>query len=113
MKANEATGVERYGAEVKCRAVLAAWTESQPAAVVCRELGVSPSLFSQWQDRAMTGMLSALEPRRTRGLLQPQPALPVPVKRLLDRKAPELAGAWTRRERPVRPAPAPSATPGA
>lgn len=44
---------DRYGALEKCRAVLAVWTERQQASALCRELGVSASLFSQWQDRAV------------------------------------------------------------
>jgi hypothetical protein len=70
----------------KCRAVLAVWTERKQAAALCRELGMSASLFSQWQDRALSGMLEALEPRGTRAQTQ-GPALPLLVKRLLDRKA--------------------------
>lgn len=83
---------ERYGAAQKCRAVLAVWTESKQASALCREMGVSQSLFSQWQDRALSGMLEALEPRGVREAA-PGPALPLLVKRLLERKvrAMELA----------------------
>ena len=73
------------GAAEKCRAVLAVWTERQQASNLCRELGVSASLFSQWQDRALSGMLEALEPRG-RGEVTEGPALPMMIKRLLDRK---------------------------
>ena len=76
---------DRYGASEKCRAVLAVWTERKKASVLCREMGVSGSLFSQWQDRALSGMLEALEPRGTREGAQ-GPALPAQIKRLLDRK---------------------------
>lgn len=76
---------DRYGAVEKCRAVLAVWTERKKASVLCRELTVSGSLFSQWQDRALCGMLQALEPRGTREGAQ-GPALSAQVKRLLDRK---------------------------
>lgn len=83
---------DRYGAVEKCRAVLAVWTERKQASALCRELGVSPSLFSQWQDRALMGILEALEPRGARASAE-GPALPVLVRRLLDRKtrARELA----------------------
>lgn len=77
---------DRYGVMEKCRAVLAVWTERKQASVLCREMGMSASLFSQWQDRALSGMLEALEPRGTRSGTE-GPALPVLVKRLLDRKA--------------------------
>lgn len=83
MKAREQ---ERYGAVDKCRAVLAVWTERKRAAMVCREMAVSAPLFSRWQDRALAGILEALEPRGTREGV-PGPALPAPIKRLLDRKA--------------------------
>ena len=83
MKVTEA---DRYGAVEKCRAILAVWMERQKASTLCRELGVSASLFSQWQDRAVSGMLEALEPRGTREGVS-GPALPPQVKRLLDRKA--------------------------
>ena len=76
---------DRYGAVEKCRAVLAVWTERKQASVLCREMGMSASLFSQWQDRALSGMLEALEPRGTRAVSE-GPALSELVKRLLDRK---------------------------
>jgi len=78
--------VDRYGVTEKCRAVLAVWTERKQASVLCREMGMSASLLSQWQDRALSGMLEALEPRGMRAGTE-GPALPVLVKRLLDRKA--------------------------
>ena len=77
---------DRYGAVEKCRAVLAVWTERKKASGLCRELEVSQSVFSQWQDRALSGMLEALEPRGTREGME-GPALPLQIKRLLDRKA--------------------------
>jgi len=82
----QATQAERYGAVEKCRAVLAAWTERKPAAVLCRELEISAALFCQWQDRALSGMLQALEPRG-KGDAAQGPALPTQFKRLLERTA--------------------------
>ena len=52
-----------HTAEEKCRAVLSVWTERRKPGEGCRELGVAWSLLSQWQERAMEGMLSALQPR--------------------------------------------------
>ena len=52
-----------HTAEQKCRAVLSVWTERRKIGEVCRELGVPWSLLNQWQDRAMEGMLLALQPR--------------------------------------------------
>lgn len=51
------------GVEERVKAVLAVWTERCKPVDVCRELGVPWITFSQWQDRAMEGMLQALEPR--------------------------------------------------
>jgi len=52
-----------HTAEQKCRAVLSVWTERRKIGEVCRELGVPWSLLNQWQDRAMEGILLALQPR--------------------------------------------------
>jgi hypothetical protein len=43
--------------------VLSVWTERRKPGEVCQELGVAWSILSQWQERAMEGMLSALQPR--------------------------------------------------
>ena len=47
----------------KVQAVLAVWTERCKPAVVCRQLNVNWITFNQWQQRAMEGMLHALENR--------------------------------------------------
>ena len=52
-----------HTAEDKCRAVLSGWTERRKPGEVCRELGIPWALFGQWQERAMEGMLQALQPR--------------------------------------------------
>ena len=52
----------RHTAEEKCRAVLSIWTERCKPGEVCRELGVDWGVLAQWQDRAMEGMLMALQP---------------------------------------------------
>ena len=75
---------DRSGVLEKCRAVLAIWTERKKASVLCRELGIGASLLWQWQDRALSGMLEALEPRGREG--RDGPALAQQIKRLLDRK---------------------------
>ncbi len=49
--------------EEKCRGVLLVWTERRKPGEVCRELGVDWGVLQQWQDRAMEGMLLALQPR--------------------------------------------------
>ena len=52
-----------HTAQEKCRAVLSLWTERRKPGEVCRELGVAWGILKQWQDRAMEGMLLALQPR--------------------------------------------------
>ena len=50
-----------YSAQEKAQAVLAVWTERARAAEICRQLSINPISFYQWQERAMEGMLQALE----------------------------------------------------
>jgi len=88
-----------HTAERKAQAVLAIWTERVKIAEVMRSLGVPYITLQQWQQRAMEGMLQALEPRtnladgaalspRLRALLQRQqvaastPKLQARLKRL-------------------------------
>src|SRR5512139_118161 len=52
-----------HTAEEKCRAVLSVWTERRKPGEICRELGVAWGVLNQWQERAMEGMLMALQPR--------------------------------------------------
>lgn len=47
----------------KVQAVLAVWTERCKPAEVCRQLNVNWITFNHWQQRAMEGMLQALENR--------------------------------------------------
>jgi hypothetical protein len=50
-------------AQDKVQAVLAVWTERCKPAEVCRQLNINWVTFNQWQQRAMEGMLQALESR--------------------------------------------------
>jgi transposase-like protein len=52
-----------YSAQEKAQAILRVWTERCKPSEVCRELKVNWVTFTQWQQRAMEGMLQALEPR--------------------------------------------------
>jgi transposase len=74
-----------------CRAVLAVWAEKRSVKQVCGELGISEKVFQLWQERAMEGMLKALEPREGREE-ERGPALSPRLKRLLERKASEQEG---------------------
>jgi hypothetical protein len=55
--------VSGHTAKEKCRAVLSVWTERRKPGEVCRELGIAWAVLNQWQERAMEGMLVALQPR--------------------------------------------------
>jgi len=55
--------VSFHTAEQKCRAVLSVWTERRKPGEICQELGIAWGLLNQWQERAMEGMLLALQPR--------------------------------------------------
>jgi transposase-like protein len=72
-----------HGAMEKCQAVLAVWTERQRPAEICRELGIPWMVLSEWQKRAMEGMLQALEPRVS---LDKGPALSPRLQALLEKK---------------------------
>lgn len=72
-----------YGAMEKCRAVLSVWTERRRPGEICRELQIPWMVFSQWQRRAMEGMLQALEPRVS---LEKGPALSARLQAMLEKK---------------------------
>jgi transposase-like protein len=77
--------VSEYTAEQKCRAVLSVWTEIRKPGEVCQELGVAWSLLNQWQERAMEGMLLALQPRVA--VMEKRVALNSRLAVLLERKS--------------------------
>ena len=77
--------VSEYTAEQKARAVLSVWTEKGKPWEVCRELGVAWSLLNQWQERAMEGMLLALQPRVA--VMEKRVALNSRLAVLLERKS--------------------------
>jgi transposase-like protein len=74
-----------HTAEEKCRAVLSVWTERRKPGEVCQELGVAWSLLNQWQERAMEGMLLALQSRVA--VMEKRVALNSRLAVLLERKS--------------------------
>ena len=89
-----ATATATHSARERAEAVLAIWTERRRPAEVCRGLGVAEVVLQQWQDRALRGMLDALEPKGTgtgRG-----PMLPARLEKQLNRQTAERAGRLTR-----------------
>ena len=75
-----------YNAHQRAQAVLAVWTERRRPAEVCRQMGINSVLLGQWQERAMAGMVEALQPR-CRTEQQMGPALTGKLERLLARQA--------------------------
>ena len=51
-----------YSAKYKSQAVLSLWSGRRNAAVLMKELGVSWGMLDSWEQRALTGMLTALDP---------------------------------------------------
>ena len=74
-----------HGARQKCQAVLAVWTGRRRPSEICRELGVPSNLLQAWQERALEGMLKALEPR-TRRQEDRGPILADRLQKMLERK---------------------------
>lgn len=96
----------------KVQAVLAVWTERCKPPEVCRQLNISYVTFNQWQQRAMEGMLQALESRVN--LSQGQ-ALSPRLQALLQHRQQTLSATnLTRRLRQINkianPPPAPAKT---
>jgi transposase-like protein len=80
----------QYTAEQKCQAVLSVWGERRKVKEICRELSIQPMVFTKWQERAMEGMLRALEPRGMKEELKP--ALSTRLQKLLLRKVVQREG---------------------
>ncbi|MBU4460775.1 MAG: hypothetical protein KJ579_09430 [Verrucomicrobia bacterium] len=76
-------------AREKCQAVLSLWTGRRRPSEICREMEVPSNLLNCWQERAMEGMLGALEPR-TRRQEDRGPMLAPRMERLLERKLTRL-----------------------
>jgi hypothetical protein len=57
------TPTPSHSAQDKVQAVLAVWTERCKPAEACRQLHINWMTFNHWQQRAMEGMLQALEGR--------------------------------------------------
>lgn len=83
IKSEKKRQMTNHGAMEKCRAVLSIWTERRRPAEVCREMGIPWMVLSQWQKRAMEGMLQALEPRV---ILDKGPALSPRLQTMLEKK---------------------------
>jgi transposase-like protein len=96
-----------YSAQQRAQAVLAVWTERRRPGQVCRQMGITATLLAQWQERAMAGMLQALQPRRAPET-QTGPALALRLEKMLARQALVTQGKLSKLEKrlaklPVEP----------
>ena len=93
-----------YSAREKCQAVLSLWTGRRRPSELCRDLSIPSNLLSGWQERAMEGMLQALE-SRTRRQEERGPMLAPQMEKLLERKLARLESRIARLGGKARPAP--------
>ncbi len=80
----------------RAQAVLTVWTERRRPGEVCRELGIKEKVLYQWENRALSGMLRALESPRRR---EAGPALSPKLERMLARQAARQTGRLARLEK--------------
>ena len=78
------TPARMFTAIDKCKAVLSLWGERRKVMEICNELNIPWNLLSHWQNRAMEGMLQALEPRVQ---LDRGPALSPRLLAMLERRS--------------------------
>ena len=76
-----------HTAAEKAQAVLAIWTERVKTAEVMKTMGVTYLTLQQWQERAMEGMLQALEPRVN---LANGAALSPRIRALMDKRQQQI-----------------------
>lgn len=76
-----------HTASEKAQAVLAIWMERVKTAQVMKTMGVTYLTLQQWQERAMEGMLQALEPRVN---LADGAALSPRIRALMDKRQQQI-----------------------
>ena len=81
------TAPSSHTAAEKAQAVLAIWTERVKTAEVMKTMGVTYLTLQQWQERAMEGMLQALEPRVN---LANGAALSPRIRALMDKRQQQI-----------------------
>lgn len=100
-----------HTAAQKVQAVLAVWTDRIKPVAVMRSMGISYMQLQQWQERAMEGMLQALESRAN---LEDGAALSPRLRTLLQKRqnaaVPEKTAVRLSRLQKVAPEPKPEST---
>ena len=97
-----------YTAQQRVQAVLSIWTERRRPADLCQELAITLKVLSQWETRALSGMLKALETPTRR---EPGPALSPKLERLVARQAVRQQGRLAKLEKRLAKLQEPKAPP--
>jgi hypothetical protein len=98
-KENRAPKEKRhFNASEKVQAVLSIWTERRKPSEVCKELEINWANLRHWENRALEGMMEALEPR-TRKEEERGPALGTKLQRLLEKSSARRLGEMSKLHR--------------
>jgi len=95
-----------HSAQQRAQAVLAVWTERRRPSQVCQELGIKAARLARWEERALAGMLKALEPQ-TRLSPKRGSSLSAKLERLLSRQVQQVETLKARREKSLTKLPEP------
>jgi hypothetical protein len=66
----------------RCRAVLSVWSERRKPSQICQSLDIKWAVLQNWEQRALEGMMRALQPRRKQA---PGPMLSERLVKLLKK----------------------------
>ncbi|MDY7029857.1 MAG: hypothetical protein SVR04_16315, partial [Spirochaetota bacterium] len=66
-----------------CRAVLSVWSECRTPSQICQSLDIKWAVLQNWEQRALKGMMKALQPRKKQA---PGPMLSDRLMKLLKKK---------------------------
>ena len=72
-----------YSAKEKAQAVLALWSGRRNPSTLTKELDVTWAAINQWEQRALAGMLTALDPS-WKQTVEEQPSLPRRLEKLIE-----------------------------
>ena len=81
-----------FDPQQKVTAVLSIWTKRRTAAEMCRDMGVSWALLNQWQNQALEGMISGLEPKKNQREVALNARLGKLIERSISNRSNKLAG---------------------
>ena len=88
----------QFNATEKVQAVLSIWTERRKPSEVCKELSINWANLRHWENRALEGMMEALEPR-TRKDEERGPALGTKLQRMLEKNSARRLGQMSKLHR--------------